>query len=119
MQEWLRRRTVLEESGISVPRLYAVGSATLIEEYIPFSLKDAFNAGNQSQKKNIAGSLLQTYKELATLGFRPRLMNDLRSRGDDVVLVDFGEDLGGRSDTVAPSPFSEETILNSIIGKAR
>lgn len=38
--DWLARRRLLDEIGVSTPALYATGPALLVEEYIPYLLTD-------------------------------------------------------------------------------
>jgi hypothetical protein len=90
---WIRRRTQLSRHGISTPQLYGHGDGILIEEYIPYTLLDGI-IRNPTVESLIA-KMVRTAATLARLGYQPTsLFNDLRSRGDDVVLVDFGSDLG-------------------------
>lgn len=95
MTEWVQRRKFLEGIGIHVPRLYAVSKASLIEERIEHTIEDAYTLGSPEAKADIARDLYNTYASLSSAGFMPRVMHDVRSRGNDAVIVDFGEDLGG------------------------
>ncbi len=91
LADWVRRRELLAAAGVAVPRLYYSGEGVLIEEYIPFLLLDRL----RNVELILAFELGRTFGVLRRLGFNPiNLMGDLRSRGHDVVVVDFGEDLG-------------------------
>ena len=95
MQEWLERRSLLKSNGLSTPYLYALRDATLLEEYIPFTLGEAYKDANQETQSVLKTQFIEAYTKLHELGFQPMSLHDVRSRGDDVVFVDFGEDLGG------------------------
>lgn len=96
LQEWIsRRRIVSDMGGIEVPKLYSVHSADLIEEYIPFSLGEAYKRADDTRKRNLRLGFIAIFGKLTDLGFSPLSLHDARSRGDDIVLVDFGFDLGG------------------------
>ena len=95
VDEWQRRRTTLERSGANVSRVFGVYRSTLIEEWIPFSLPDAFcQAESLSDRAKICKSLGRTAGVLTRLGFPALSIADIRSRGADAVMIDFGEDLG-------------------------
>ncbi|MGH3972932.1 MAG: hypothetical protein ACRDS9_06360 [Pseudonocardiaceae bacterium] len=89
---WLSRRRRIDGLGVSTPRLHATGNAVLVEEYIPYSLVDALATGEH--REAILRSIGRTAGLLVSAGFVPLSAHDWRSRGDDVVLVDFGQDLG-------------------------
>lgn len=90
--EWLTRRALVEGLGISTPKLYATGPALLVEEYIPHTLSNAFQvAGDRGA---LLRAVAQASARLVNAGFAPLSAHDWRSRGSDLVLVDFGQDLG-------------------------
>lgn len=91
--EWLSRRSLLDELGAGTPRLYVAGKAVLVEEYIPYTLADAL-VNNQEHREVILRALARTAGLLVSAGFVPFSAQDWRSRGTDVVLIDFGQDLG-------------------------
>jgi hypothetical protein len=93
LQSWVDRRQLLAAYGISTPRLFAHGAGTLLEEYIPHSLMDRLNSRGADCKLLV--DLAHLAGILVYLGFEPiEPFENLRSRGDDVVVIDFGEDLG-------------------------
>ena len=116
MQEWLLRREMLNEVGLSTPRLFATERAALIEEFIPYTFKEAFSNASDDDRKTMLSELVTAYDTLVQNGFHPRIMNDLRSRGTDVVFVDFGEDLGGKFNDKIPV-HGREDILRQTLGK--
>lgn len=89
---WLSRRRLVDGLGVSTPRLYAAGNAVLLEEHIPHNLADALAEGQH--RDAILRSLGHTAGTLVSAGFVPLSAHDWRSRGADVVLIDFGQDLG-------------------------
>jgi hypothetical protein len=101
---WIRRRHILAANNISTPKLYGWGNGVLLEEYIPYSLSEALN--NKPLKEEMMGEIGRLIGAICKLGFSPvRLFDDLRSRGDDVVMVDFGEDLGEPGTQFGRIPF--------------
>lgn len=91
--DWIERRGLLKEHGVETPHLIGVGEALLIEEFISYSLGDLLRAS--STREVLLYKLGFTGGILAKLRFVPVSIHDWRSRGEDVVLIDFGEDLGG------------------------
>lgn len=89
---WLERRAMVSELGISTPVLYATGRAVLVEEYIPYTLAEAL--GRARDRTVLLTELGATAARLVRGGFVPLSAHDWRSRGTDVVLIDFGQDLG-------------------------
>jgi len=107
--EWLSRRAAVERMGISTPKLYAVGPALLVEEFIPHTLRQALAQAHD--RSGILASVGATAAYLINAGFAPLSAHDWRSRGNDVVLIDFGQDLG-------PANFrqgSETGLLSEVL----
>lgn len=90
--EWLERRALVSQLGVQTPRLYASGEAELVEEYIPYTLHEA--ASLPGSRDSLLNSIGLTAAKLVNAGFVPISSHDWRSHGGDVVLVDFGQDLG-------------------------
>lgn len=90
--EWLRRRNQVSELGVDTPRLYGIGTAILVEEFVPYTLSEAL--ARATDRTGILRSLASTTARLVNAGFMPVSAHDWRSRGQDVVLIDFGQDLG-------------------------
>ena len=90
VDEWLARRNLLNKTGIATPKLYASANGLVLEEFIPYSLADI------QITDTILVDLAYLAGTLSRLGFSPvdGVFGDLRSHKDDVVVVDFGEDLG-------------------------
>lgn len=119
IQEWLSRRNVLMSNDMSVPHLVYAGQGLVIEELIPWSLLDRMRS-NPSTITQILPLLVDYTATLSRLGFAPiDGFTDLRTRGSDVVVVDFGEDLGPPHMTEGPNlgllKYLEETLLRSGI----
>lgn len=96
--EWNKRRSRLREFHVATPSVLAMGSALVVEEYIPFTLREAF--ADPSARLHLLTSLGWTAGRIVAAGFIPLSIHDWRSRGRDVVLVDFGQDLGPAGQSV-------------------
>lgn len=91
--QWVGRRKLIEKSGIRVPKLYFVGNGMTIEEFLSKKLRPALIEAET--KKDLLVSLLCYAGTLHRLGFRPiDAFEDLRTDGQSVIPIDFGEDLG-------------------------
>jgi hypothetical protein len=91
--EWVVRRQLISSRGVSTPLLIAHGKATLIEELVPHRFQDRLV--QSSERHKLLKSLATWAGVLARFGFAPLgPFDDLRSRGNDLVVIDFGEDLG-------------------------
>lgn len=93
----LERRALLESEGIAVPEMYASGRGVLLEEYVPWLLRDYVRSTPPDDR---AARILVGLNRLALVldayGFAPLSpFADLRTDGSRVFMVDFGEDLGG------------------------
>ena len=116
IQEWVRRRNVLMSNDISVPHLVYAGQGLVLEELIPWTLLDRMR-GNPSTIPQILPLLVDYTATLSRLGFAPiDGFTDLRTRGSDLVVVDFGEDLDPPYMTSVPNldllKYLEETLLH-------
>lgn len=93
VEEWQKRRMLLQAHNVSTPILYGYGNGTILEEFIPSELEQIFR--KTSKPECIAADLGRIAAVLVSLGFCPnQVFHDFRSRGSDVVMIDFGEDLG-------------------------
>lgn len=93
--EWVRRRHLLDIYGVNTPRLIGVNNATLLEEHVPYSWLKALEVAGGVCRRSLLAEAARTLGVVNQLGF-PGLgvVSDLRSRGCDAVIVDFGQDLG-------------------------
>ncbi|MGH3277732.1 MAG: hypothetical protein ACRDNW_01165 [Trebonia sp.] len=80
-----------------------------MEEYIPHTVFEAL--GRTRDKVVLLEALGATAARLVSAGFVPLSAHDWRSRGTDVVLIDFGQDLGPAN----LAPGSESGLLSEII----
>jgi hypothetical protein len=110
---WMGRRELLAGRGVSTPALVGVGNAQLIEEYIPFELFEAFARADGPVRGELLAQLGRTAGLLVSAGFAPIRAHDWRSRGSDVVLVDFGQDLGPAN--IASG--SESGLLSELVDR--
>lgn len=95
VDEWMNRRATLEQVGVTVPTLFKRDRAVIIEEFVPYTLHDAFAMATSVQRDDIEESFISTYETMSRTGFWPISLHDVRSRGNDVVVIDMGEDIGG------------------------
>jgi len=58
-------------------------------------LKIAYNTADTETRGKLESRFVETYQTLGQLGFGTVSLHDVRSRGEDIVLIDFGSDLGG------------------------
>lgn len=102
MAEWFERREVLRDNGVIFPKVYALNfdGATWVEEFIPYSFREAYGEAGTSDKKALEESYVDTALRIEGAGFTPLSLHDFRSRGNDVIMIDVGDDLGGRRDIV-------------------
>lgn len=94
MAEWISRREVLSQSGVIVPALLTHQRSLIIEEFIPYSFREAYELATSTRKIALQKAFVDTYKRVFGAGFGPFSLHDARSHGDDVVLIDMGEDIG-------------------------
>jgi len=97
MEEWLQRRRIMQVNGVIFPSLSAVDGATIIEEYIPYTFKEAYTRADEDQRVILRENYLKTFKRIYGAGFTPMSLHDVRSHGEDVVVIDVGEDIGGHT----------------------
>jgi hypothetical protein len=94
MDEWIMRRELLVDSDVKVPILLTRQRALIIEEFIPYSFREAYAMADEEQKRILQQEFIDTYKRVSGAGFGPFSLHDARSHGNDVLLVDMGEDIG-------------------------
>jgi hypothetical protein len=93
LKEWIFRRGILSERGIFVPQLFFSGHGVILEEFIPRALGDVLCQAESHDK--LLSELFYYAGTLLRLGFSPiEAFADLRTDGNHVYVVDFGEDLG-------------------------
>jgi len=117
MKEWMQRRRILQRAGIDTPKLRAHHRADIIEEYIPYTLQEAYRQADDEGRLHLEQLFIDSYTRILRLGFYPISLHDVRSRGNDIVLVDFGSDLGGQSKSSSLKKTEEiRTEFNRIVG---
>lgn len=111
--DWVERRHLLAENGVSTPILVAHGNGVLVEELVPYLLGHILSDVTVDHRTLLL-ELAKYIGVLCRLGFSPvDAYSDLRSRGNDVVPVDFGEDLG----PPGASSWSPNTFYKAMIDK--
>jgi hypothetical protein len=94
VREWVRRRMMIQSTGVQTPRLVAHKRGILLEELVPYKLEEVLHQLSRVPE-SILHSLARWAGVLSALGFAAiDPFSDLRSHGNDIVVVDFGEDLG-------------------------
>jgi hypothetical protein len=119
VSEWHDRRSRIRRAGIEVPKLYSTNRADYIEEFIDLDLRTAHIVAGTETRRKLEDRFINTYKKLNAIGFSIVSLHDVRSRGDDVVLVDFGSDLGGFTESQRSNESVEmkaEDDLRRILG---
>lgn len=92
--EWVFRRQLLERSGIHTSQLYHAQGALLVEQFIPDKLSEFLRRGPQVPK-SLIDQVIQFAATLESCGFCPVApFHGLRTDGENVFAVDFGQDLG-------------------------
>lgn len=110
LKAWLRRRAHVSRNEVSTPQLFGHGDGILIEEYIPYGLSEAIDRSHDIAP--FATAAVKVAAALARLGYQPTsLFGDLRSRGSDVVLVDFGADLG----PAIPNQYDHTSLRSELL----
>src|SRR5262249_43409001 len=95
LENWIQRRTLLRNAGVETPVLYAWGIGEILEEYIPFEVSEVLKQANEALRESMLIRLAEAAGCIANAGFAPvDTFSDMRSRGSDIVMIDFGEDLG-------------------------
>lgn len=90
--DWFRTRQVLADAGIAAPHVVARQGPLWLEEFIEYDLKDAI--ARPSIRPSLARSIGATAGSLFRCGYVARSYHDWRTDGVDVILVDFGSDIG-------------------------
>jgi len=104
---WVRRRESLSNLfGVSfVPKLFGYGEGVLLEEFIPLEISE-----KQVRDLSFVDLFSKSLTRLRLLGYNCKtLLHDFRTRGTDLVLVDFGEDLG-ESDGNLGADYTEQFV---------
>ena len=93
-QEWVARRQLLELGGIRTPTLYRAQGALLVEQFIPHKLSEFLRRGPLATK-GLIDQVIQFAATLERCGFCPvAAFHGLRTDGENVFAVDFGQDVG-------------------------
>lgn len=96
LASWIRRRQLLSDAGVAVPRLYGATSATIYEQYID----DRLPPSPPDLQPDLLIQVIRVAAILDALGFVPvDFLRDLRVEDGRAYYVDFGSDLGDPSET--------------------
>lgn len=95
LAEWIERRSLLKTLHVATPDLYFAGQGVVLEEYIPYSFWEQLGKSEGTRRLSLLTDLAHYIFVLSKLGFRSiDAFADLRSTGNNLVTIDFGEDLG-------------------------
>lgn len=108
VDELVRRRQHVESLGVQVPRLLFRTGGDIYEEYIDKGIREAGEV-SEATARELFAALNSTIQLLEAAGYSPISLHDVRSRGTDCVLVDFGEDLG------SPCATGSKSVRNRLI----
>jgi len=119
LDQWIKRRSLLSKSGVSTPILYTYGNGIIVEEFINYKLTKILIEKSESQR-SILIQLAQLAGTLKKLNFAPiNPFDDLMSRGNDVVVVDFGQDLGPSNCKTDSSDLLYKSLIKYLENKAK
>jgi hypothetical protein len=92
--EWVDRRRLLTEAGICTPTLYFAGRALLVEQYVGEKLVSWLRR-KPSNSIELTDQVFRLAGVMDRHGFLPiSAFNGLRTDGENVFVVDFGQNLG-------------------------
>lgn len=92
--EWLARRRLLEKEGVRTPRLFYAGRALVLEAFIPEALS-SYLRRRPAESMHLFDQVIRYAATLERHGFSPLApFHSLRTDGNDIFVVDFGQDLG-------------------------
>lgn len=95
LEEWVRRRTILSNHGISTPHLAYAGEGVVLEERVPYALASVLSLSDVDVRRKLLHQLGKLTGVLAAQRFAVvNPFSDLRSHGSTVCVIDFGADLG-------------------------
>lgn len=97
-RQLLERRQDLGSLGIKTPTLYGYRNAGFLEDFIEQDIRDGL--ADDGNREAILEGAARTYGTLARGGYAPlhRFLTDLRWDGENLVCIDFGDDLGAKGD---------------------
>jgi hypothetical protein len=117
LHNWMERRELLSSRGVLTPKLYAWGYGEVLEEDVLFDL-DGLLQKPDPPSDSLLLAMADVAGVIASLGFLPiGLFGDLRSHGEDVVVVDFGQDLGPPSVAKDDNPQIFDQLLEHLSKK--
>lgn len=93
LRSWTKRRQLLCDLGIRVPRLFSAVEGTIYEEFIEDEVNSGLTRGPIIRELARIAAILDV-SGFMTLGF----LDDLRRREDKLYYVDFGSGLGEPGD---------------------
>ena len=93
-EEWVCRRRLLAARGVCTPKCYFSGRALLVEQYVEVKLAHWLRR-QPANSVELTDQVFALAGVMERLGFSPVSAFDrLRTDGESVYIVDFGQDLG-------------------------
>ncbi len=93
-EEWACRRRLLAAGGVCTPKCYFSGRALLVEQYVEEKLAHWLHR-QPANSLELTDQVFALAGVMERLGFAPfSAFNRLRTDGESVYIVDFGQDLG-------------------------
>jgi len=93
-EEWVCRRRLLAAGGVCTPKCYFSGRALLLEQYVEEKLAPCLRR-QPANSMELTDQVFALAAVMDRLGFAPlSAFNRLRTDGESVYIVDFGQDLG-------------------------
>jgi hypothetical protein len=93
-EEWTCRRRLLAAGGVCTPKCYFSGRALLVEQYVEEKLAHWLRR-QPANSRDLTNQVFALAGVMDRHGFAPvSAFNSLRTDGESVYIVDFGQDLG-------------------------
>ena len=94
VDEWVCRRHLLASGGVRTPKFYFSGRGLLVEQYVEEKLAHRLRC-RPANSVELTDQVFALAGTMDRLGFSPiSAFNRLRTDGESVYIVDFGQDLG-------------------------
>lgn len=93
IKNMLKRKKLLEEKGVKTPEIYSISEGCIIQQYIPYSIKEAIKI--ERFDDNLFDEIISIASKIDKGGFESLdYIADLRTDLKNVYYTDFGFDLG-------------------------
>ncbi|HEX8495371.1 MAG TPA: hypothetical protein VF658_21340 [Pyrinomonadaceae bacterium] len=94
-KQWEKRSNILIAHGVNVPNNFSYWRGVVFQQYIPFDFCSYFATRSAAERSLLADKLIDFAIKIDKAGFYVTgFMHNLRTDGNDIYIVDVGEDLG-------------------------